>query len=226
MSELADPSAPTLSTLSTLRPRPDAALGRRAEVRVEKFIDAATEVFAEKGYQHARLSDVVARAGGSMATLYRAFGDKEGLAHAIIERRLNDLVQHLQALDLSGQTPEEALRLAAERIVESLATPDSRVLHRIVVGEGQSFPQLRDWFFDHAVATVQGKLAAYFKQEAGAGRLRMASPELAANQFFMMLFGDWVIRISCGNLYETDAAALRAHAMQAVDLFLHGALPR
>ena len=66
---------------SPLRPRPQVDLCRRGEIRAEKFLDAATEVFAEKGYQHARLSEIVARAGGSLATLYRIFGDK-GTGHA------------------------------------------------------------------------------------------------------------------------------------------------
>lgn len=218
-------STPSAS-LHSLRPRPEVELGRRAEVRVEKFLDAATEVFAEKGYQHAKLSEIVARAGGSMATLYRVFGDKEGLAHAIIERRLDDLNQRLQALDLSGLSPQEALRLTVERMVENLARPDSRVLHRIVIGEGQSFPQLRDWYFDHAVAPIRERLGLYFEQEAAAGRLQFASPSRASNQFFMMLFGDWIIRIACGNLHDGDPEALRAFAQEAADLFLHGALPR
>lgn len=220
------PADSPASDLSTLRPRPDVELGRRAEVRVEKFIDAATEVFAEKGYRHARLSDIVARAGGSLATLYRAFGDKEGLAYAIIERRLEDMMQRLQALDLSGQSPEQALHLTAELIADSLARPDSRILHRIVIGEGQSFPQLRDWYFDHAVAAIRDRLDEYFKQEAATGRLRFASRSNATNQFFMMLFGDWIIRIACGNLHSGDPEQLRAYARDAVDLFLHGALPR
>ena len=46
---------------SPLRPRPQVDLCRRGEIRAEKFLDAATEVFAEKGYQHARLSEIVAR---------------------------------------------------------------------------------------------------------------------------------------------------------------------
>ena len=46
-----------------LRPRPQVELCRRGEIRAEKFLDAATDVFAEKGYQHARLSEIVARAG-------------------------------------------------------------------------------------------------------------------------------------------------------------------
>lgn len=220
------PANPPASDLSTLRPRPDVELGRRAEVRVEKFIDAATEVFAEKGYRHARLSDIVARAGGSLATLYRAFGDKEGLAYAILERRLEDLMQRLHTLDLSGQSPEQALHLTAELIADNLARPDSRILHRIVIGEGQSFPQLRDWYFDHTVAAIRSRLGEYFEQEAAAGRLRLASPSSATNQFYMMLFGDWIIRVACGAAQTGDAEQLRAYARDAVDLFLHGALPR
>jgi AcrR family transcriptional regulator len=79
----------------SFRARLPVDLCKRGELRVERFLDAATEVFTEKGYQHARLSEIVARAGGSLATLYRVFGDKEGLAHAIIQRRLEDLSARL-----------------------------------------------------------------------------------------------------------------------------------
>jgi hypothetical protein len=49
---------------------------------------------------------------------------------------------------------------------------------------------------------------------------------MAASQFFMMLFGDLVIRISCGNMRDPDPEELRSYALNAVDMFLHGALPR
>jgi AcrR family transcriptional regulator len=210
----------------SLRPRLPVDLCKRGELRVERFIDAATEVFSEKGYQHARLSEIVARAGGSLATLYRVFGDKEGLAHAIMERRLHDLSQRMQDLYLPGLPPEQALRQAAERIADGMSSAESRVIYRIVVGEGQSFPALRDWFFDHAVASVRGNLSDYFAQEVAAGRLKMASPAMAAGQFFMMLFGDMIVRIASGNVQEPDREQLKAYALDAADLFLHGALPR
>ncbi len=206
--------------------RPPIDLCRRGEIRVERFIDAATVVFTEKGYRHARLSEIVARAGGSLATLYRVFGDKEGLAHAIIQRRLHDLDLRLQDLKLEGLAPEQALRQAAVQIADGLAAPESVVVHRIVIGEGQSLPTLRDWFFDNAVASLRNTLRVYFEKEVAAGRLVMASPALASSHFFMMLFGDLVIRISSGNRHVVDAKELRAHALDAVDIFLHGALPR
>ncbi|MEP6908505.1 MAG: TetR/AcrR family transcriptional regulator [Pseudoxanthomonas sp.] len=209
-----------------MKPRPPVELCKRGEVRVERFLDAATEIFGEKGYQHARLSEIVARAGGSLATLYRFFGDNEGLARAIIQRGLADIDLRMESLNLSALPPEQALRMVAEQIAAHMTTTHALVVHRIAIGEGQSFPDLRDWFFNHGVQSVQSKLAEYFKQETAAGRLDLPAPALAASQFFMLVFGDLVIRISSGHLRDPDPEALSHYAQSAVELFLRGALPR
>ncbi|MBP8742393.1 MAG: TetR/AcrR family transcriptional regulator, partial [Pseudoxanthomonas sp.] len=93
---------------------PAAARGASADSRVEKFLQAAIEVFLEKGYRNARLSDIVARSGGSLATLYQAYGSKKGLAHAIMERCIGGFAQSLQKLQDSPLPPEQALPIAAE----------------------------------------------------------------------------------------------------------------
>jgi AcrR family transcriptional regulator len=214
------------SDISPLRPRPHVDLCKRGEMRAEKFLDAATEVFAEKGYQHARLSEIVARAGGSLATLYRIFGDKEGLACAILERRMDMHIHLLRDLNLSELPPDQALRRVAIRMAQVMARTDSQVIYRIVIGEGQSFPALRDWFFDHAVASIRATLAEYFQQQVDAGRLQLASPKAAAAQFYMSLFGDQIVRLAAGSTQLPDADLLEAQALAAVELFLHGALPR
>ena len=211
---------------SPLRPRPQVDLCRRGEIRAEKFLDAATEVFAEKGYQHARLSEIVARAGGSLATLYRIFGDKEGLASAILERRLDMHIHLLSDLNLTELPPEQALRRVAIRMAQVMARTDSQVVYRIVIGEGQSFPALRDWFLDHAVASIRATLADYFEQQVAAGRMRLASPQAAAAQFYMSLFGDQIFRLAAGSHHLPDVDTLEAQALASVELFLQGALPR
>lgn len=216
----------TAQTVTPLRPRPHVELCKRGEIRAEKFLDAATEVFAEKGYQHARLSEIVARAGGSLATLYRIFGDKEGLACAILERRMDMHIHLLRDLNLSELPPEQALRRVAIRMAQVMARTDSQVIYRIVIGEGQSFPALRDWFFDHAVASIRSTLAEYFEQQVAAGRLQLASPKAAAAQFYMSLFGDQIVRLAAGSTHMPDADMLEAQALASVELFLQGTLPR
>lgn len=215
-----------MSSSTVLRSRRNIELCKRGEMRAERFLDAATDVFAEKGYQHAKLSEIVARAGGSLATLYRIFGDKEGLAHAILERRLDSHVGILRDMNLSDMPPEKALREVAVRIAASMARTESRVVYRIVIGEGESFPALRDWFFEQSVAETRAILTAYFQQQMDAGRLNLPSAEAAASQFYMMMFGNIIIRIASGFLNRVDADDLRTQALMSVDMFLQGALPR
>lgn len=223
----ADKRATATEQVIPLRPLPGVNLCKRGERRAEKILDAATEVFAQKGYQHAKLSEIVALAGGSLSTLYRIYGDKEGLVSAILERRLDNLVGTLDSIHFSpDMPPEEALRRTAVRMAEALAKPDSLVAYRIVIGEGQQFPHLREWFFEHAVVSIRNTLTAYFEQEIASGRLKLVSAEAAAMQFYGMIFSDFVIRAASGYITQVDPDEVRERALFAVDLFLRGALPR
>src|SRR3546814_15783327 len=105
------PSTPaSRQTHAPFRPRPDVELCKRGELRTERFLDAAMAAFIETGYRRASLGEIVRQAGGSMSTLYRAFGDKEGLAPAILERPLATVPAPPPDPSLSGtgRTPGRA----------------------------------------------------------------------------------------------------------------------
>jgi len=55
------------------------------------IIDAALEVFREKGYANARMADIARRAGVSYGLVYHYFGSKEVLFDLIVESWWNDL---------------------------------------------------------------------------------------------------------------------------------------
>ena len=209
-----------------LKSRPEVDLCTRGEIRVEKFLEAATEVFLEKGYRRARLSDIVARAGGSLSTLYRAFGDKQGLAHAIMARSIDSFGQGLEALRQSQLPPEQALPAAADRMVEEILTPGRILIHRIVIAEGLDFPELRDWFFARGVSPAEKLLTEYFEREQRDGRLVLDSPSVAADRFYMMVFGGVIVRTINGKITQQDKLRVQAKTREAVAIFLRGVLPR
>ena len=210
----------------TLPPRPAVELQRRGELRVEKFLEAATEVFNEKGYQAARLSDIVKRAGGSMATLYRAFGDKTGLVHALMERSIDSFGQSLDELMQSPLPPDEALEQAAYRMVEEILTPSRIACHRVVISEGMRLPELRDWFHAHGVEPMETLLNEYFQRETQAGRLFVEDPYRSAHLFYMMVIGGLVLRSVNGRMSPDDIPHAKEQARLAVRLFLAGTYPR
>ena len=77
------------------RERADAARNRAA------VLDAAGRLFAERGVDAVSMDEVAAEAGVGKGTLFRRFGDKAGLATALLDAREADLQQRI----LSGPTP-------------------------------------------------------------------------------------------------------------------------
>jgi AcrR family transcriptional regulator len=75
--------------------RADAARNRR------KVLAAAGELFAARGVAAVSMDDVAAAAGVGKGTLYRRFGDKSGLAAALLDERESQLQREL----LSGPPP-------------------------------------------------------------------------------------------------------------------------
>ena len=197
----------------------------RGEARSERFLDIATQLFMEKGYRETKLSDIVAHAGGSLSTLYRAFGDKEGLVHALVERHLKSITENLILEEIDHLPIEQALYRLGDKLIDRVLTNESVLFHRIVVGEGKYFPELRDWYFETAVTQSHGIVSHYLDKQMQLGHLKLpSSADVAASQFCMILFGDIIIRVSCGNILFPDAKEARARAKAGLDLFMHGVL--
>ena len=68
------------------------------ETRRRQIVDAATQVFAGKGFHAANVSDVAARAGVSQGTIYWYFESKESLFTAVLEQATQDSARLFLAL--------------------------------------------------------------------------------------------------------------------------------
>src|SRR3546814_1100489 len=67
-------------------------------------------------------------------------------------------------------------------ILDASISRESLLVHRIVIGEGRDSPELRDWFFAHAVMPSQAILTEYLEGEIAAGRLALRAPAIASSQ--------------------------------------------
>src|ERR1700683_1045664 len=76
---------------------------RRKTARPGEILDAALNVFAEKGYAAARLAEIAGRAGLSKAALYLYFETKEdlfrALARKLVAPNLTAMAKALEAND-------------------------------------------------------------------------------------------------------------------------------
>jgi AcrR family transcriptional regulator len=71
----------------------------RGKERVAKLLRAATAVFAEKGYEAATMTEIAARAGAPIGSLYQFFPVKEAIADTLVQNYVALLAADLQALE-------------------------------------------------------------------------------------------------------------------------------
>lgn len=89
-----------------------AASGRRRLDPIDKqerILRAAREVFAEKSFEEASVSEIVKKAGVAQGTFYRYFPSKIHLVGALAERVNGELVAEIEAVLGEGQPLAETL---------------------------------------------------------------------------------------------------------------------
>ena len=78
---------------------------------VEEILDAATEVFAEVGFEGARVDAIARRAGVNKAMIYYRIGDKATLYAEVLHRTFSGTAERLLEELGKARTPEEKIRL-------------------------------------------------------------------------------------------------------------------
>jgi TetR/AcrR family transcriptional repressor of nem operon len=85
-------------------------MGRPREFDIDQVTDQAMQAFWRGGYGGTSLSDLMAATGLEKGSLYKAFGSKEKLFLAALDRYLNDGVAHMESTVRSAPTATDALQ--------------------------------------------------------------------------------------------------------------------
>ncbi|MED2749296.1 TetR/AcrR family transcriptional regulator [Bacillus thuringiensis] len=93
-------------------------MARLREFDEEKALDAAMQLFWEKGYAATSLSDLTAKMEIQKPSLYSAFGDKEGLFEAALRRYTNLHAARIRTKLQNEQSVKEEIRMFFENMVE------------------------------------------------------------------------------------------------------------
>ena len=173
---------------------PDRRLERR-----RAMIEAAESLFLELGFDATSLAAVVKRSGGSLATLYELFGNKQGLLRAIATRWCDEAM--LRSLDddaIRGLSSVEILKRYAHRQQELMESPHAVGLMRMLISES-----LRDHEFamqiylDLHVPALE-ELIELFAEWAATGKAEIDRPDAAARLFFDIVVGDSMLNTLMG----------------------------
>lgn len=114
---------------------------KEAEERKNEIIDAADELFSQKGYDGTSTNDIIEKVGIARGTLYHHFKSKEDIMDALIERYSNRLLGAAQeiAADKSIPVVERLIRVimamnlsggSSKEIMEHIHKPQNALMHQ------------------------------------------------------------------------------------------------
>ncbi|MEZ5573421.1 MAG: TetR/AcrR family transcriptional regulator [Halioglobus sp.] len=114
----------------------------------DRILDAAEDLFAEKGYSATSLGDVADRVGIRSPSLYNHFKNKEALYEAVLERLLTDFSAPLAELESGPVTNERVFHWMEAIVRQHHANPNlARLLQHAALSGGPHTNELIDRLF-------------------------------------------------------------------------------
>jgi TetR/AcrR family transcriptional repressor of mexJK operon len=194
----------------------------RTEQLTHRLLDAATQLFMEKGFDATSMGEISARAHASKETFYRHFPTKDELFRAVILRRAEMVARDRGKGLVVDDPPEKALTAFGERMLAGMMTGDSIAFHRILGMARDRFPELLELYRNTGPDRVRDAVTTYMQAQMSLGRLRIKNPEVAARQFFDLVAAEMIIKASISGKGDPPKAGVKQRVKEAVDCFLHG----
>jgi AcrR family transcriptional regulator len=162
---------------------------RAGDVQV-RILDAAQQLFLEKGYRSASIDDISEMAPASKPTIYAHFPGKEALFAAVVARTISGLTDFGDFVP-EGRTLHDKLMSLGTAIVEQVVE-ESLGMVRATIAEAQRFPELsrnvHDAARDRSVSAVSQVLNGATQKLSGAPKAPFSGKRsLATAQIFLDL---------------------------------------
>jgi AcrR family transcriptional regulator len=151
----------------------------------QRLITAGLALFREAGLGAVTTRAVAARAGVNEVTLFRHFGNKDGLIQAMIDHVLQrfDLTR-LTAVEDAVPLEDDLARWALAYLTEVI--PIAQVL-LLGLLEAAAQPTVASWYLQFPERVPQA-LAAHLRRLQEAGRVRDGAADAVAAAFYSTLF--------------------------------------
>ncbi len=152
---------------------------RLPEERPRQILDAALEVFGERGLAGARLDDIARRAGVSKGTIYLYFPNKEELFREVVRAIVVDRLREAAAHAGEGD-PTDELKRYMRAHWDFVRSPEFQTISKLVTGELHNFPELAEFYGREVVLPANQLMAGMIKRGIDRGEFRPVDPVLAA----------------------------------------------
>lgn len=146
---------------------------RRKSARPSEILQAALDLFVERGYANTRAEDVAKKAGVSKGTVYLYFTDKESLFKAVIRENIVPLIAQFKTQTVESKETSEAL---VRQFFESwwllFGATKLSGLCKLIMSEAGNFPEVARFFHAEVIQPTHDLLIYLLQRGANAQEFR------------------------------------------------------
>lgn len=192
--------------------------------RPRQILDAALEVFSEKGLAGSRLEEIAAHAGVSKGTIYLYFRSKEELFREVVRTNVVPLIDRTERGVGDGPASVEIERYLRAHW-ESISRAESAGWMRLIVGELHRFPDLAEFYSREVIERSWGILSKIIERGIARGEFRPLDPAAAVSivHATTIMHAVWIGRTSLHP--QVRKKAPEQVISEIVDFILHALRP-
>ena len=167
---------------------------RRKQARPGELLDAALDLFVEKGFSATRADEVAARAGVSKGTLFLYFQSKEDLFKAVVRENIANKFPTWQEEFLTFEgSSADMLRYALTSWWERIGKTRASGITKLVMSEAQNFPEIAAFYQEEVIQPGNAMIRRILERGVQAGEFREMDLEQAvhiivAPMIFLMMW--------------------------------------
>jgi AcrR family transcriptional regulator len=167
---------------------------RRKEARPGELLNAALDLFVEKGFSATRVEEVAARAGVSKGTLFLYFQSKEDLFKAVVRENIANKFPTWQEEFITFEgTSSDMLRYALVSWWERIGNTRASGITKLVMSEAQNFPEIADLYQEEVIKPGNAMIRRILERGVQSGEFRDIDLEQAvhiivAPMIFLMMW--------------------------------------
>jgi AcrR family transcriptional regulator len=191
------------------------------EDRRKAIVDAAAELFAERGFRGVTTRELAQRVGVTEPVLYEHFAKKSDLYAAIIAERSGDhfeITKEQLRTSARLDLPRKFFLKLAQIIVDKQTQHPEYM--RLVLFSALEKHELAQLCFDRHAKAIHEIVIGYIKRQMKSGVIRKTDPALAARAFMGMVLHYAMFELQFG--FTIVRSSKKRAVTSMVDIFLRG----
>lgn len=198
---------------------------KRGHERCLALLLSANELFLKHGYDAVSLDDIVNHAEGSKASIYKFFGNKEGLFTAICDYRREQFFKDICIpFELGKDDLRAYLIQTLINVKQHLMLPENVAFLRLILEQTQRSPQLALYIHEQGPKHIQIAIAHALTKADEIGMIQCQQPIYSAQLYFGIIRNiEWCALMGVP-IRENDQETIN-YITYCVDRFLEGHQP-